>query len=483
MLNLPPSLPVLDVLERYHVTYDADGILNRSCLYYGGRQFLEHQDEFLVQRAAEQKGGALGEASYEDRKKWGWYIPRAAGVIDFLNSAVFRYSPKIVCPESKFWESKNDDYDGRGTPLVQLFKDLLRYQMLNRRACLKISFPGDEGRAEDGSLDFNWAALDAQTVCDWQQDADGNLQWVRTKGCEYVRPLSAPYLPPDRERHTWIYYEKGLTTAYEAYVEIGKRFSHDDQASLVPGYPKEDDFPTLSIFALDTPESSFVMNRIEVPARKLYNIEAARTYAMLLAAHPILQANLSETEISNLRQFQMTMIKLGIDENLSYKQIDPGMFAPLREHVMEGKEEFYEVLQALTLQSLTQPQNARQSGDAKLIEAQPLKVLLEGMRQSPETVFKKSIEAAKIYRGEEDLEVRLEWQTDPNPPTLDDMSRMVIGSQRGQGALVGQLQTQVLGSDDASETGTGRKDDGYQQVAKAPDRPKNLHGTGQSHND
>ena len=104
------------------------------------------------------------------------------------------------------------------------------------------------------------------------------------------------------------------------------------------------------------------------------------------------------------------------------------MYEPLFRDTERLKQALYEVVQALAINAqATQTQNARQSGDAKLIDREPLQTLLASFAWPIEEALLRLIEALKTYRNEEDLDVQLAGFT-PSDVTLDDARQVIQGN-------------------------------------------------------
>ena len=123
---MPERIPV-KALESSASEYYADKMREYNALYEGGEAFESEKREFLPKRPIEKAQETVGgNAHYESRLASAFYTNYAGGIVDWFSAKIVENRPRIVVGDGvkdttrEYWESLNDNADGKGNPLVTL---------------------------------------------------------------------------------------------------------------------------------------------------------------------------------------------------------------------------------------------------------------------------------------------------------------------------------------------------------------------------
>ena len=400
--KLPEAISYAD-LCKHNAKYRPDLIQKHNDLYSGDEGFYEHIDNYLVKRQIEEGGlngskphvlldrqvpvssvspsVGMGQTLYEARKKVAYYTPFAAGLIDFLSSAVF-YSTPAIEGADPYYESLNQDADGTGKSLRVLLQEVLLDLMLHGRPCITISTvnPGPfknlaEQRAS-GGLDCRLGVLLSKDITDWVE-VDGKLQWVRTYREEPVR--SQPHLQPDSTRKLWTYIDEQCVQEYEI---VYKNSEPPKPETLVARKDrKEHAFGALPVIPIKVNTGFWVMQRLAGPILALYNRKASLSFSLYQTAYPwLLLKVVNPAKLANMVISELGAVVLDPSQNEGAEYISPpsDRFTPLENDVQTCKADLAEVLQMMAANAMAvQTQNARQSAAAKSSDKESFSALLK----------------------------------------------------------------------------------------------------------
>lgn len=456
-LDFPQSITVAELQGYQHPEYNADKISRYDAFYYGGDEFRERIDDFLVKRRIESAPTAIASKIYGERKQRGWFIPLGSGIIDLIVGSEYKTPIKLtaqgdivgtddastepaptntgvqgpqmptplptavvqpVDPEIKsFWDELSIDCDGEHTDLQTLFKRVSYSLKLHGRAYFGVTYQKPQGEDERPYI----FALGAEMVDDWTEN------YIRTKKCKKF--ASKGWGAPDRELYTWVYYTADKIFTYEWVKKLDAKVQpKNPKAELVSDI--EHDFGRIPIFPIERDYNAWIMDRIFDLLIALYNRQVSLTYCIDALTYAIMQINLlpvNSTQLGSVGTTEQGGITLKVGEDISFKNPDPNI--PLNAFKDEArlKQELFECLNAVATQAATQQgQNARQGPTAKGMDNEPWHVLLSTYVQPPEDAFEQVIEAIKDYKGETTT-VKIEGLYNFGG-SLDDVREMVMGT-------------------------------------------------------
>ena len=432
-----PSELEVAKLQSHHPGFDMAEARRFGALYDGGKAFRALIDQFLVKRTIEIQQENSGqvpagvEPIYAQRKKRAWYIPRGAGLVDWLVAAVHRQEPKIVCKggtaeQKAFWEGLNDDADGRGMNLPALTRRVMRQIMVQGRGYFGITFPAAEGSVRNpSSLEFALRDYAPLQATDWMCDERGNLTMLRVYTCQTVR--KNPWDTTSTMRHTWTFLTADKTAVYVADAENGQL----PQYAKLAGAVQPHDFGRIPVFDVRAGAEAHIVSRCYDILVALFNRESSITYLLDLLAFAQLVLKLGNNKSTkDLVSAAEAALLLNADENenAGYINPSPDITRPLFDDEKRLTDSLYQVLQMAAISAATtQTQNPRQAAAAKAMDRDPLVSLLYSFAWPVRDALEELIAAGKKHRGEDDLEIELEGLEgyEDNDETLEDARKAI----------------------------------------------------------
>ena len=421
--------------------YDEDRLEDFTCLYEGGKKFHDNIHRFLVKRRIESCEGENAEAGkkhYADRCAKAWYIPRGAGLIDWLVAKVFEKEVKIVCnggteEQKAYWEGLNTNADGLGAPLSSIARQSLREVLTYGRGYFTTKFTDELGEAaKPETKDARLRSLPALLVNDWEFDAQGKLTMIRTHHTTMVRPN--PWSQPDTKRQNWSFFTD--TDIAEYSIDSKKDETPNDKAPVPKTDEFEHDFGEIPIFPVRASREMWVMERVYDCLVGLFNREVSVTWALDQMAYALLVLKLEPgNDMTKIVASEIAALRLNASaqEDAKFDSPSPKLHEPLFRDAERMKEALYEVIQLLAQNAIaTQTQNARQSADAKELDMAPMATLLASFAWPIKDALTAWVEAMKRYRGEDALEITVQG-IDEFDATLDDLKDAMTpdGGQMG----------------------------------------------------
>lgn len=445
-----------NTLNQHNSEYDAERMLKHRLLYEGGPEFHDKIDKFLVKRQIEKNsagsGGFNGNAHWEARSEKAWYIPRGAGLIDWLIAEVFKKDIRIVCndgseAQKEYWEGLNENADGLGTSLSTICRRALREVLLYKRGYFAVNFVDEFGEAaKEESLEARIRSIPASTVDDWELDGFGKLTMLRTRFNELER--TAIWTQPTTQRYCWSFFTDTQIAEYEITgVPKDSEPKGEDNANRT----KDDqhDFGVIPIFPVRAEREMWVMARIYDCVIALFNREVSVTWALDQMAYALLVLKLEETEVKSIVASELAALKIKPHEDAKFESPSPKLYQPLFEDTTRLKESLYEVIQMLAQNAIaTQTQNARQSADAKELDQEPMQTLLSSFAWTIKEALVNLVKALQAYRNEEDLDVKVQG-IDEFDATMADLKDKLAPTDSG--AAPGDQQKTETDPEDKSE--------------------------------
>lgn len=408
LLNMPQTIPVKD-LESTNSQYNSNKMQMYDALYSGGDAFNKLKEKFLPRRPIESvnKGGLNGNKLYELRKESAFYSPYVSGIMEWLSARIVENHPRITIEDPtglteesiKYWESLNEDADGRGTPLISLCREAAKETLVNCRNYMTVTF--DDPTSKDGRINL----LDAAVIDDWQTDTKDNILWVRRHTSQIERDAANPWMPATMVSHYWTYYDEAQIIVYKATRKIDDHV-WDKNAVATKIDVIEHDFG-MPVF--DIKSSIHVMERIEQPIIKLFQREASLNYYLDNTTYQMPYMNLQNpNSFDQLPITPLGCLVLELDEHVGYFGPDPSGFNPSFQAVEQCKKSLYECLQVLSKEITSVPQAGRLSGTAVNQMQKPMEILIGSFAWPIKEALSRLVKSLKIYRNEEDAKIEIE---------------------------------------------------------------------------
>jgi hypothetical protein len=408
MLSLPDTLKIAD-LKKCHADYSAKQLDRHNALYLGGSVFRERVNDFLVKRPIENV--AEGAGLYDGRKRRSPYTNRIAGLIDFFVSAVFPEDPIISCEggDTEYWESLNTNFDGLGSTIGTVARQMLLRTLIDKRAYLLPTFEQDEAKpTEDGSDDARFAVIGANVIEDWEFSQSGSLLWARMHTSCKERDPANPYLPAETEVHYYTYFDEDSIITYKYIKDKAKKGSRrDDEAVQIKTVNHQ--FGMIPLFDCRARDNQWVLERTEETLVELYNRESDLTNLLNVMAMTVLVLSGVAGDLKDIYLPDLSALKLQ-QGDAKFICPEPGLSKPLFDDIDRLKDSLSETVQTLALQAINM--NVARPVAAKTeMDNQPLNCLLRSFAWPIREQFQRGAEGVRDFRGE-DGEVHIEW---PNP--------------------------------------------------------------------
>jgi hypothetical protein len=405
--SMPAVMPVA-VLDVSNAEYHGALIDKHDALYEGGERFRAQLDKFLVRRRIEESSvpGLNGSDIYRERAKWAQYVNRTGGLVDWFKAAVF---PDTVRLEAEggddYWQSLTKNADGLGKPFAVVLREALVQMMSHFRAYLAVHFPAPVALpTRDDTRRPMMRSLGARRVIDWDYDYDelDDLDWVKLRDEQAVR--ATPFGAPDGELLRWTIATEREVAVYEAIRK--KNAQPPATASLAWSLPH--DLGICPVIDVRPYPGQWVLDRVSDVAISLYNAEAALSFAVMMQAYSQPVFKIDGTDLSRAVSHELAAIVLRPGEDFLYVAPNPKQFQAHFDNIERLKVALYEVVQALAINASSIPQAGRLSGQAVAEMRSPLETLIASFSWPVLDAARRWIDAVKRFRGEEDLEVRIE---------------------------------------------------------------------------
>lgn len=402
-MNFPGQIPVADLNET-HPEFDGDHLECCHALYHGGRIFREKLNDFLVKRKIEEKDAS----HYKLRKARSFYVPYAAGLIDWIAAAAMKDGLELRVVKGNdeqraYYESLSSNADGKGTPLASIATHALLNSLKYGRSYLFPDFLELYSQAADaGSKDARIALLDPRNVDDWELSDTGTLAWARMHTQDRKRSAEE-YKQPKDTRDVWTFFDGNSVAIYENTRTSGQAVDLFAKLKEI----REHGIGTCPVFEVHAPENIWVLDRIFEVAVALFNREASLTWALDMSAYATLVLHLDGTQISELVASELAALKLQPAEGASYIAPPGGIYEPLFKDADRLKSSLYEVVRSLGINAANVPQAGRMSGETISKMREPLDILLESFSRPVIEAFARLLDTIREHRGDDDVELEL----------------------------------------------------------------------------
>jgi len=447
-MEFPKSVPVKQINSR-HDNLDAEKTEKYMALYEGGSAMTDKiKKQIIIKRQNEVK---FQPEVYDQRVQRAYYINRAGGVIDYIVSNATMDTPRIMVSKNaddeqkRFWGYKNIDADGYGTPFASVFRQLLKDELVTKRPYIQVEVIDDR-------IGIN--RLDPEIVIDWGVYGDGT-PWVKTYAWNSIKP--DPFAEESGVEHIWTIYTQKESVVYKAistktdnplfqnpatqiYESDAKAEAYLSTEDSVFGH----DFPAMPIIKANP--HWWLMDRISENIMALYNAESDLSWVLAESAYP--QGIIKLESEARFQQFynksEAAIWNLLPDEDYKIVSATGTDFEAHFKNVDRLKISLYESMQMMAKEASQIPQAGRLSGEAIKEMKNPLEALLQSFTWPILDAMYETIDAIKIYRGEEDLPVWIEGLNISVDET--DLRKLLLGEE--------------LENDGRNETGATEEEEG-----------------------
>jgi hypothetical protein len=363
-------------LLKTHSDYRPDLIAFHSTLYEGGQRFrdalkADREGRYLSPRMAD--ADTVGKKTYRDlRIAKAQYSSEISRIVGNIISTAFKSPPEITATGSDeaYYVAMNDDCDGAGTDFSAFMWKALECGLLHRRSYLAPTFPemyaSDAGQqAQAGGLDGKLAFYSAADVNLWLDDVRGVPVFRRVYTYEDVRQDG--WRDAEYRLHTWSFVGRSdiTTYTYRQPFKNGQLEPIPEQAIAEGGESRQHGYSRCPVSSLTFSEHFWVADKLSDGQIALFNSEADERFIRSQAAHPI---PIITGQIPQGFRFFNDSVRANVLPpgcTFQYVGADASQATWHETAITRERANMYAALDAMKLYLSTQPQNARQSGDAK----------------------------------------------------------------------------------------------------------------------
>jgi hypothetical protein len=288
-----------------------------KALYAGGPTLLNNRD--LLKKVMPTHANESQDV-YKERLDRAFYIPYPGSIIDKLVAELMA-KPLTFEPEETTNSSddggeagKGDSEDSAEKPLPPFYADLVKScsraggkkQTINQFAREQIftalqcqtawalvdmpqqpegGYPNRAAQEQAGGLNAYIAALDPESVIDWEEKEDGELSWV------LVQDIIAKRNGIDQARNNvtirWRYFRENDWAIYEYTFDKTSKQGPQDNDDVKMVASGKHSFQRCPVRRMQLPEGLWAMGKLEAMARAHLNQRNALSWGQLKALFPV----------------------------------------------------------------------------------------------------------------------------------------------------------------------------------------------------
>jgi hypothetical protein len=327
----------------------------------GPSPFVTYQPQF--------QGGGMNEYDYRLRKTS--YKPMISSLFGYLAARIFPKNPTI----SGDLKDLVEDADGRKKSLASLMREAL----INALTYSISDCPtGSYIQLCDVDGDVKLSLVDQRSIIDWEEDDDGDLEWVRTRSISKERDADGRQ---SKNRWLWKIWKADNIQTYEGIgqqipTEISGPSTAVNEMGICP------------FIRVDLAEYQFLLDQLAPILTEQFNLEAdiASLCSKISNAQWVLKTSQKQVGSCVIPALGIWIIDPGDDAG--YKSPDPECCKPLFEYRNALREELYNSINASAMRaSADLVQNPRQSANAKELDLEPFRAWSETFSAPVRTAF------------------------------------------------------------------------------------------------
>jgi hypothetical protein len=457
----PNSVPV-EHLERPHekVTFWASAWTDYSVLHAGGEVIRQQAARFLSMRAKEP-----GDV-YNARVARFVYTNLLGTILGWYSAKMFRRPPQIdVAPKDEagkptdgplpadaqtFVDAFLESCDRGGTSFVDFFRPVFQQILLYQDAYILLDLPKSdpdifENRAQQmdaGALDVYITLWTPQMVLNWDEDEQGDYEWVLLRTSRTEKALFGD----DRHIDRWTIFDTQQVAVYETvYTDKQER---PKNATLAEGSPRPHalaDLGKVPLYKICIPSELWIADRISLPMRNYLNTENGLDWALSqnnLAIPVIIGGRVDEASFTKT---EVGMWSLPDATEVKYLEQSGTAFNSAKDRLEQIREEIYRSSYLMDQGRSTAATPASQSGISKQADKEPANDTLNAYGDILRLAMQQILSDALAVRKIADLAVNVRGFTfadqDPNPAI--DAATKVLDLSIPSPTLDKELQKQV----------------------------------------
>lgn len=366
-------MPLVKTLRQRHPEYDDDRLEMIGALTEGGRRWRNHVASILPKNKAEPVD------VYRDRKKLSGYTNHLGGILGLIVGHLFA-KPSQRADGGAYWLDLARNVDRRQTTWDKFWADALLDALEYRQSFVWVNLPRIAQEADtlldqerSGALDAFLVLISGQSVIDWGEDAQGNLDWLMTETQDWKRT------GPTADRVViwrWQYFTASEIITYEwtgtpASPSPASGEEARQVAATAHGYG------ALPVARLRLPVLLWAGDKLHDPALRLTRKENDLDWSIHRAAHALMVVKSKWGTDSAPTLGAGYYLALAPEDEVSYAEPSGSSFTHQRQGVQDAREEMYRVVQQLAAGADTNATREAMSAESKGMDWRASEILLK----------------------------------------------------------------------------------------------------------
>lgn len=320
---------------------------------------------------------------YVNRLERCYYINYVGAIVDYFRHYLFALAPVIRPEETEeppdWWTEFYEDCTGGGIALLDFVKEVFLDALIGRRAGWLIGKPAEavgeltQGEAEEmGVAGVALTPYAAWDICDWQRNANGELDWVTLEKKDDQREF-----PLERvEVQTYTYVDRQRWRSWQAYGS--------EQRLQVIG-EGEHGLGEVPFVELEIPPGLWVLDKLASWQIDLFNKTSMLSYGELLSCflQPFIKSNDPNATTRVFSEGVLLQLRAGTDkdqpEDFGWKVPDIAPLEYTAKSIREQRDEGYRLVHQMSLAVDSQSIGAiARSGVSKIEDRRATEIILAG---------------------------------------------------------------------------------------------------------
>jgi len=389
-------------LNANHPERTVDMWLDYDALYKGGRCFRDRVKRFLVQNPAEPF------ETWSDRCKEAVYRSYIGTVVDFFAAQMFAvpiiYKP-IGGQPPEWFESVENDCDGKGTDLIEFLRECLVAALVTKTATVALDFPETYGKASSlyeadatGATDIKLRHVPQPSILDWERDQRGNLLWCCYK--QESKPRETPEVARDKTRHEWTVSDRESVSVYRVDVDEGKTLN--ENSSIAPEVEVKHGLGRVPAVELTVGDGLWIASRLESAQIEHFRLSSGLSWSIKRTCYAMPLFKVADPE--NFVPGKMGAgywITIGSEDSAEFMAPPTGHLSLTSEEIKSQKDEIFRLVAQMSLGVDNNAAAVGRSGESKIADAEAIRVVLRAYAVLVRDFLKSILNLLSRARGDQ----------------------------------------------------------------------------------
>lgn len=406
-----------ETLDQKHPSYDEDRWEELEALAKGGKRFHALIGRFLPQNPMEP------DIRYNVRKKRARFYSYTGAIINLYVSWMFasgfdakpyeRDSDKPLTDVDSWYGTFQENIGGE-TTLKAFMKERFRDAMMVGKSVWLAELPQApaepiEDKATYDRLGLGKARLcrvDPQSLLDWEEDAEGNLNWCILKDCWIERP--SPALKRDQVVEQWRIYDRETVTTYELRYQKDRPPGSKD-APVMKGTTTHG-FQRVPIIRLCLPEEMCVGEQTYDAQISHFQLDNALMWAIAATCYPVPVWKVSDPDNLPVMGIGYAVF-IGEKEDLTWSSPPSDSYDTIAKSRDSKRDEIFRIVHQMAQGLDNNAETVGRSAESKEIDAAATRIMLNAYGEIVGKAIEETYELISEARGDGDYEWSVEGFT------------------------------------------------------------------------